>query len=187
MTETNSGLTDLLGVLGLSAGANLVGGVARSVGQFQRGVTQFIDAMQNFNETMEQLNLIAKRVNRLLDAIEEPVLTAIPQVTRTVKTADRLVAQMTVPVEKAGPALLKLAELMSSPAVRNLPKELTTAMGSLGEITRRLGPLGQLAEMAGGMFGMRPSAPEPTPPAEVPPTPKKPAAKKSTGKPAPKR
>ena len=62
MTETNSGLTDLLGVLGLSAGANLVGGVARSVGQFQRGVTQFIDAMQNFNETMEQLNLIAKRV-----------------------------------------------------------------------------------------------------------------------------
>ena len=97
--------------------------------------------------------------------------------------------QMTVPVEKAGPALLKLAELMSSPAVRNLPKELTTAMGSLGEITRRLGPLGQLAEMAGGMFGMRPStpAPEPTPTAEVAPTPKKPAAKKSTGKPAPKR
>jgi hypothetical protein len=82
------GLGELFAMFGQS---NPFAGIAKSVGQFQRGVTQFLDSVDRFNQTMDELNGVAKRVNAILDTVEEPIQAFVPQITRTIKTADQLV------------------------------------------------------------------------------------------------
>lgn len=189
------GLGDLLALLSAN---NPLAGVQKSVAQFQHGVNQFLESIERFNDTMDQLNQVARRVNGLLDTVEEPVQALVPQVTRTIKTADALVEQLRVPVEKVAPALAAL------------PTDLSTFLNVLNDVSRRLQPLGQLAESAGSVFGLRPlaalragggrpapapttePAPAPAPtkkaPAKKAPAKKKPAAKRAAAKKAaPKR
>ena len=97
---TTPGFGDLLALFG---GVNPLAGICKSVAQFQRGVTQFLDSVERFNDTMEQLNLVARRVNSLLDTVEEPMMALVPQITRTIKTADMLVEQLSGPVERFAP------------------------------------------------------------------------------------
>lgn len=126
------GLSDLLGLAGVLGTNNPFSGISRSIGQFQRGVGQFLESVEKFNATMDELNGVAVRVNALLDSVEEPVKAFVPQVTRTIRATDALVEQLSGPASRLGPALL--------------------------ELTQRLGPLAQLAESAGGWFGLRPLA-----------------------------
>lgn len=115
----NDPLGSILGMLGNLGQANPLSAISTSVGQFQKGVTQFLESVSNFNATLEELNGVARRLNSMLDTLEAPVQAFVPQVTRTIKTADSLV-------------------------------------GVLEEIARRLGPLTQVAESAGSLFGFRP-------------------------------
>lgn len=155
MTDSSSasaplpGIGDLLVLLG---GSNPFSGIGKALSQFQRGVGDFLNAVENFNATMEQMNEITRRVNRLLDDVEPPIRALMPQVTRTLQNADTMMAQMNA-----------------------LPKDIGEVMALLAEMARRLQPLGQLAESAGGLLGFRqfgnllpggrgtPSAPEPAP------------------------
>lgn len=193
MSESASspGLGDLLGLFG---GANPFGGISKSIAQFQRGVTQFLDTVENFNGTMAQLNEIAARVNGLLDDVEPPIRALMPQITRTLMAADTMVEQLSAPIERVAPALTLLADTLSSPQLTALPRELAEFMSTLGDLARRMQPLGQLAEAAGGMFGLRPLAalragsgrpPAPAPPPPPAPAAKKPAVKKPAAKQAP--
>ena len=167
------GLGDLLALLGTN---NPFTGVSKSITQFQTGVNQFLESIERFNDTMDQLNQVARRVNGLLDTVEEPIQAFVPQVTRTIKTADALVEQLSGPVEKIAPVLAAM------------PTDLLAFMKVLDDVGRRLQPLGQLAESAGSVFGLRPlaalragggrPAPTPTPAPDPAPAPKKAAAKK---------
>jgi ABC-type transporter Mla subunit MlaD len=149
MSETtSSGLGDLLGLLGAN---NPFASVGKSVAQFQKGVGEFLVAMERFNETMDQLNGVAQRVSNLLDTVEEPIKAFVPQVTRTVRAADTIVEQMA-----------------------SMPRDLAAFMEVLGELARRLQPLGQMAETLFPFRGLRPAAPAPAP--------KKAAAKKAPAK-----
>jgi hypothetical protein len=181
------GLGDLLALIGSN---NPFAGVSKSMTQFQRGVQQFLDSVERFNDTMDQLNGVAARINRLLDTVEPPIRAFVPQVTRTIRTADMMVEQLSGPIEKVAPGLARLAETLSSPLLMSIPSDLAEFMESLGDLARRLQPLGQLAETAGSMFGLRPLAalrvgghrPEPSHPAPPPPPPPRPArAAKSSG------
>jgi ABC-type transporter Mla subunit MlaD len=190
------GFGDLLGLLG---GVNPLAGISKSVGQFQRGVSDFLSAVENFNKTMEQMRGIANRVNSLLDTVEEPIKAFVPQVTRTLKAADAMVEQLSAPIDRVAPGLARLADTLSSPMLTTLPADLSEFMKVLSDLAQRLQPLGQIAESAGSMFGLRPlagllgGAPRPAAPtAVVPPTPvptattaKKAAAKKAAAKKAP--
>jgi len=187
MTDASGpGLNDLLGLL--------TGGLTKSVGQFQRGVSDLLRSVENFNRSMEQLQEIAGRVNGLLDAVEEPVRLAIPQLTRTIQVADRLVSQIADPIEKVAPGIDRLADTLSSPVLTTFPADLGAFVSTLGDVAARLAPLAQIAEQAGGLFGMRglfggtrPSTP-PAPPAAAPAAPEqaaKVAAKKSPAKKSP--
>jgi hypothetical protein len=195
MTQTTPpGFGDLLGLFG---GVNPVTAITKSISQFQRGVSDLLSAVENFNSTMQQLNAVATRVNGLLDTVEGPVKAFVPQVTRTINAADAMVQQLSGPIDKVAPGLAKLAEVLSAPTLASLPNDLSEFMGVLSDLARRLQPLGQMAEAAGGMFGLRPLAamfggasapatkPEPLPAAKKT-TPvkntapaKKPAAKKT--------
>ena len=98
MTQSNPpGIGDLFGLFG---GANPFAAVSKSIGQFQRGVSDFLSAVENFNKTMEQLHGTANRINDLLDTVEEPIKAFVPQVTRTIKAADAMVEQLSVPIER---------------------------------------------------------------------------------------
>jgi hypothetical protein len=147
------GLGDLLGLFG---GANPFAAVTKSIAQFQRGVSDFLSAVENFNKTMEQLNGVATRVNGLLDTVEGPIKAFVPQVTRTINAADAMVEQLSGPIDKVAPGLAKLGEVLSAPALAALPDDLSDFMGVLSDLARRLQPLGQMAEAAGGLFGLRP-------------------------------
>lgn len=205
MAETSTqGLGDLLGLIG---GSNPFAGISKSISQFQRGVSQFLDSVEKFNATMDELNGVAVRINSLLDTVEEPVKAFVPQVTRTIRAADTLVEQLSGPVERMAPSLARFAETMSSPIVASFPKDLGAVMQSLNDLAQRLQPLGQLAETAGGWFGLRPlaalrsgggnprttappaptSVPTPTPAKTPTPTPAKPAVKKPAAKTAAKK
>ncbi|MFN6120769.1 MAG: hypothetical protein ACK5CE_14230, partial [Actinomycetes bacterium] len=180
---TAPGLGDLLGLLG---GSNPLAGISKSIAQFQRGVNDFLSAVENFNQTMEQLNAITARVNRLLDDVEPPVRALMPQVTRTLLAADQLVEQMTAPIEKVAPGLSRLADTLQSPQLNQLPVDLGEFLSTIGDLARRLQPLGQLAESAGGLFGLRPfgalrpaAAPEPAPAATASRAPSRPSTSTS--------
>jgi len=190
--------------------ATPLSGTVRSIEQFRKGVDEFLKGVENFNRTMENLNETTERINSLVSEIEAPLRAAIPQVTRTVKTADEMMQVVSGPAMAVAPGLNRLAETLATPAFAQLPAQIGAFSDVLGEVSKRLGPLTQFAESAGGLFGglripgSRPSAPappvatvvlsdvtapsvEPAPPAapKQPVAKKAPAKKKSAAKKAP--
>jgi hypothetical protein len=184
-------------------GANLFGGISKSIEQFKRGVNDFLATVETFNETMKTLNGVATRVSALLDEIEEPVRAFMPQMTRSIKAADAMITQISGPIEKVAPGISRLAETLGSPVFTSMPNDIAGFLDTLGDVARRLQPLAQMAENAGSMFGLRPlsalrsgsgrppqiAAPPPPPPPPPPDAKKAPAtkspAKKSPAKKAP--
>lgn len=173
----------------------------RSIEQFRRGTDEFWRAIENLNATLENLNLAATRINALLEEVEEPVKAMMPQLTRTIQNADEITRRLEGPVRAAAPNIEQAVETFSNPAFRTLPNQLGDFMQVMGEVSKRLGPLAQFAENAGGLFGgirlpgmggtapatKRPAAagssPEPAPAKESAskkPAPKKSAARKSS-------
>lgn len=159
-------------------------GTLQSFEQFRKGVDEFLRGVENFNRTMENLNETTERINRLVTDVEGPIRSVVPQVTRTVKAADDMMQVVSGPAIAAAPGLEGLAKTLTTPAFRQLPDQLGQFSDILGELQARLGPLTQLAETAGGLFGgfRRPGTtrtalvPEPS----VPPAPE--AVKKATAK-----
>jgi ABC-type transporter Mla subunit MlaD len=175
-------------------------GTIQSFEQFRRGVEEFLRGVENFNRTMENLNETTERINRLVADVEEPIRAAIPQMTRSIKAADDMMQVVSGPAMAAAPGLERLAQTLSTPAFTQLPNQLGQFTDILGDLQNRLGPLTQLAESAGGLFGgfrlpgmgapkpaeKRAPTPEPEPAAARPvkktAAKKKSAAKKSTAK-----
>ena len=153
--NTPPGFGDLFNLFG---GANPFGAVTKSIAQFQRGVSDFLSAVDNFNKTMQQLHGVAERVNSLLDTVDEPIRAMVPQVTRTLKAADAMVEQLSGPIDRVAPGLSRLADVLASPTLMTLPTDLSEFVGVLSDLAERLQPLGQMAESAGSLFGLRPFA-----------------------------
>src|SRR6478672_6838927 len=146
------GLSDLLSLFGSN---NPLAAMSRSAEQFRTAVTSFVEVVQSFRQTLDNLNTVASRMNRMLDDIEEPVRTVMPQITKSAETASRMLATMREPVERVAPALTQLAETLNNPLMTDLPRRMTETMDVLSSIPRALGPLGQVADLAGGFFGSR--------------------------------
>jgi ABC-type transporter Mla subunit MlaD len=157
-------------VISLIAGP--IAAVIRSFDQLRKGADELMRGLENFNKTMTNLNDTAERVNRLLNDFEEPVRAMLPQITRTVKLADEMSARLAQPIDQVVPGLARLAETLNSPVMRELPVDLGQFLEVINELTRRMAPLGQLAEQAGGLFGLRlpgfPPRPTPRPAEPVP-------------------
>jgi ABC-type transporter Mla subunit MlaD len=159
-------------------------GTLQSFEQFRKGVDEFLRGVENFNRTMENLNETTERINRLVTDVEGPIRAAVPQMTRTVKAADDMMQVVSGPAMAAAPGLERLAKTLTTPAFTQLPDQLGQFSDILGDLQARLGPLTQLAETAGGLFGgfRRPgvtgAAPAPEPSAPTPPV----AVKKTTAK-----
>jgi ABC-type transporter Mla subunit MlaD len=182
--------------------ATPLSGTVRSIEQFRKGVDEFLKGVENFNRTMENLNETTERINALLTDVEQPIRAAIPQVTRTVKAADEMMQVVSGPAMAVAPGLNRLAETLSTPAFAQLPNQIGAFSDILAEVSKRLGPLTQLAESAGGLFGgfrMPGTRPSPMPssaPASNAPeaeqrpairmTAKRPATTASSGRPAAK-
>jgi ABC-type transporter Mla subunit MlaD len=154
MADQDSSRSDPLGDVITMLAAPIASGL-RSYEQFRRGVDELFRTIDNLNTTMENLNETTARVNRLLADVEEPIRAMIPQVTRTIRAADELMEVVSGPALRAAPNLSRLAETVASPAFVSLPNRLDEFMTAMSEVSRRLGPLTQLAESAGGFFGLR--------------------------------
>ncbi len=128
-------------------------GTIQSFEQFRRGVDEFLRGVENFNRTMENLNETAERVNRFVDDVEGPLRASIPQFTRTVEAADEMMQVISGPAMAAAPGLERLAKTLTTPAFAQLPAQLGQFSDVMADIQTRLGPLTQLAESAGGLFG----------------------------------
>ena len=151
--------------------ATPLSGTVRSIEQFRKGVDEFLRGVENFNRTMENLNETTERINSLVADIEPPLRAAIPQVTRTVKAADEMMQVVSGPAMAVAPGLNRLAETLSTPAFAQLPTQIGAFSDVLAEVSKRLGPLTQLAESAGGLFGgfrIPGSRPVPTAPSTAP-------------------
>ena len=59
------------------------------------------------------------------------------------------------PARRIAPNLVQIVDTLGSPAFTTLPTQLSEFMKVMGDVSRRLGPLAQFAESAGGMFGFR--------------------------------
>jgi hypothetical protein len=149
--------------------ATPLSGTVRSIEQFRKGVDEFLRGVENFNRAMENLNETSERINSLLSDVEQPMRAAIPQITRTVKAADEMMQVVSGPAMAVAPGLNRLAETLSTPAFAQLPSQISLFSDVLGDVSKRLAPLTQMAESAGGLFGgfrlpgTRPSAPAPAP------------------------
>ena len=151
MAEGTPNIGDLFGALG----GNPLNTIGKTVEQMKRGASDLVAAAELMRSTLENLNSVATRMNRMLDDIEEPVRAAVPQITRAVKLANGIVDQMVDPIERVAPGLNRLADTLSSQSLTNMPKQLGEFLDGLADLSRRLAPLSQLAESAGGFFGMR--------------------------------
>jgi hypothetical protein len=89
---------------------------------------------------MLEMNRMVHRVNSLLDEIEGPVRQVVPL--------------MEMSLNQAKGTLKKVDSVLSQ--VGSLPADVAKAVGTLGELASRLGPLAQFAESAGGLFGIKP-------------------------------
>jgi len=130
-----------------------IAGTIRSVEQFRTGVDEFLKGVENFNRTMANLNETTERINSLLADVEEPIRAAVPQLTRSVKAADEMMKVVSGPAIAAAPAFNQIAETIATPAFQQLPDRVNQFNEMMAEMSRRLGPLAQLAESAGGLFG----------------------------------
>jgi hypothetical protein len=83
------------------------------------------------------------------------VRAILPQLTRTVQAADELMQVVGGPARRIAPNLVPIVDTLGSPAFTTLPTQLAEFMRVMGDVSRRLGPLAQFAESAGGMFGFR--------------------------------
>jgi outer membrane biosynthesis protein TonB len=78
------------------------------------------------------------------------------------------------PAMAVAPGLNRLAETLSTPAFAQLPSQISLFSDVLADVSRRLAPLTQMAESAGGLFGgfrlpgSRPATPAPVVTAEAP-------------------
>jgi hypothetical protein len=144
------GWGDLFALLGNN---NPVAVMSKSAEQFRTAVTGFIEAVSTFKQTMENLNATTARMNRLLDEIEGPLHILMPQMTAATEQASKVFTMLTGPVERVAPGLAQLAETLNSPVMLELPKRMGEAMDAMAGLPKTLGPLGQMAEVAGGLFG----------------------------------
>jgi len=195
MAESSGpGLGDLMNMVG---GTNLLASIGKNIDQFKKGISDFLSAVENFNKTMETINEIATRANKLFDDVEEPIRAMMPQVTRSIKTAEAVINQISGPIEKVAPGISRLAETLGSPVFTTMPTDIAGFVDAMGDVARRLQPLAQMAENAGSLFGLRPLSllggssqsspppPRPQPPAPAPalaPSTKKIPAKKAPAK-----
>jgi len=140
-------------VISLVAGP--IAGVIRQFDQLRRGAEELLSGFENFNATMANLNETAARVNRLLNDFEEPIRAMLPQITRTVKMADDMAVRLSTPIDQVVPGLNRLAATLDSPMLRSLPTDLGQFMEVVNDLARRMSPLAQIAEQAGGFFGLR--------------------------------
>lgn len=145
-----------------------ISAVVRSFDQLRKGADELIRGLENFNTTMQNLNATAERVNGLLNEFEEPVRLMLPQIRRTVAAAEGLSTRLSGPIDQVIPGLNRLAETLNSPALTSLPAELAEFMKIINDLSRRLSPLSQIAEQAGGLFGLR--VPPRTDPESPPPS-----------------
>ena len=81
-------------------------------------------------------------MNALLDQIEGPVAEIVPLVQASAKQAKSTLKKVDGVINQIG----------------TLPADVTKAVSTLGDLAGRLGPLAQFAEVAGGMFGMKPTS-----------------------------
>jgi ABC-type transporter Mla subunit MlaD len=163
----------------ISMVAGPIAAVIRSFDQLRKNAEELRRGLENFNATMDNLNQTATRVNRLLNDFEEPIRAMLPQLTRTVKLADDWSKRISGPMDQVIPGLTRLAETLNSPVMTAFPTDLGRFMEVINDLTRRMTPLGQLAEQASGLFGLRIPGLSPRPataPAEPPATAAAPSA-----------
>lgn len=166
--------------------ATPLSGTVRSIEQFRKGVDEFLRGVENFNRAMENLNETSERVNSLLADVEEPIRAAVPQITRSVKAADEMMQVVSGPAMAVAPGLNRLAETLSTPAFAQLPSQISLFSDVLGDVSRRLAPLTQMAESAGGLFGgFRLPGSRPAAPASIPSPTSEPAPEVPAPEPAP--
>ncbi len=153
MTDNSvPGFGDLIALMG---GAGLLAPITKTIDQMKRGVSEFLAAVENFNRTMETFNDIAVRASALFDEVEEPIRAFMPQLTRSIKAADAVINQISGPIDKVAPGINRLADVLNSQAFATMPTDVAGFVEILGEVARRLQPLAQMAESAGGLFGLR--------------------------------
>ena len=172
----------------ISLVAGPIAAVIRSFDQLRRGSDELFKGLENFNRTMNNLNDTAERVNALLNEFEEPARAVLPQVLATARLAEDLATRVSGPIDQLVPGLTRLADTLSSPAFKSLPTDLSGFVDAINDLVRRLAPLGQIAESAGGLFGLRLpgfSRSAMTPPmleSVIEPAPKEASAKKAAPK-----
>jgi len=148
-SASNDAFSDVINLI-----AAPIASALRAADQVRRGLDELIRSIENMNRTMENLNEAATRVNNLLADIEGPVRAMVPQVTRTVEAAEAITCMLESPVRKAAPNIEKVVDTLSSPAFTGLPAQLGEVMTMIGDVSKRLAPLADLAQNAGGMFGL---------------------------------
>jgi ABC-type transporter Mla subunit MlaD len=141
-TASNSSIPGVNELLGLLGGVNPVMAIGRMVENVMQVTADIVQSIGTFNDTMSELNKVAHRVNALLDEIEGPVAEIVPLVQASAKQAKSTLKKVDGVINQIG----------------TLPADVTKAVSTLGDLAGRLGPLAQFAEVAGGMFGMKPTS-----------------------------
>ncbi|MFM7756057.1 MAG: hypothetical protein ACKO84_04795 [Actinomycetota bacterium] len=138
----SAGVGDLLSLLG---GVNPLAAAGKALEVVVTMTGELVQSVVTFNDTISEMNKVAHRVNALLDEFEGPVREMVPLLEVSLKQAKGTLKRVDAVVGQVG----------------SLPADVAKAVGILGDLVGRLGPLAQFAESAGGLFGLRGSSNSP--------------------------
>lgn len=139
----------------------MLGTVMGAADTGRRTLTTLVDTVQSLQRSASSLEALLGRVNSLVDTVEAPARALAPEMDKFARRLREVSDALDGPIDSIVPGMQRMASAFDRMSFDQLPDalEMLSAqimglVGGLGELPKRLGPLGELFGGASGLFGL---------------------------------
>jgi len=131
------------------------------LGAARKTMNMMLETVQSLQRSAVALETLLSRLDSLVDSVEAPARALAPEMDKFAKRMREVGDALDGPIDSIVPGIQRMATAFDRMSFDQLPDavELLSAqimgmVGSLGDLPKRLGPLGDLLGGAGGLFGL---------------------------------
>ncbi len=141
--------------------ASLLQSPLQMLGAARKTMNMMVETVQSLQRSAAALETLLSRLDSLVDSVEAPARALAPEMDKFAKRMREVGDALDGPIDSIVPGIQRMATAFDRMSFDQLPDavELLSAqimgmVGSLGDLPKRLGPLGDLLGGAGGLFGL---------------------------------
>ncbi len=141
--------------------ASLLQSPLQMMGMARKTMNAMVETVQSLQRSAAALESLLSRLDSLVDSVEAPARALAPEMDKFAKRMREVGDALDGPIDSIVPGMQRMATAFDRMSFDQLPDavELLSAqimgmVGSLGDLPKRLGPLGDLLGGAGGLFGL---------------------------------